>query len=26
MVVGAFEKKGDGIPRLMQKIEKYVLG
>jgi len=26
MVVGAFEKKGDGIPKLMQKIEKYVLG
>lgn len=25
MVVGAYEKKGDGIPRLMQKIEKYVL-
>lgn len=25
MVVGAFEKKGDGISRLMQKIEKYVL-
>ena len=25
MVVGAFEKKGEGIARLMQKIEKYVL-
>ena len=25
MVVGAFEKKGEGVARLMQKIEKYIL-
>ena len=25
MMVGAFEKKGEGVPRLLQQIEKYVL-
>lgn len=25
MIVGAFEKKGEGVTRLMQKIEKYIL-